>query len=254
MTNSKFRDLHQQLTPLLLANVWDANSAKVMEGLGFQALGTSSAAVAHTLGYEDGEGMPFDELLFIAKRIVATTTIPVSVDIEGGYSREIPEVLANIKKLCDIGVAGINIEDSVVDNGRKLLPVDDFKQKVVAIKEYLQREQMDLFINVRTDTYLLQIPNALTETQKRVEIYESAGADGVFIPCIVNSDDIKTIINGTTLPVNVMCMPDLPAFEELAQLGVKRISMGNFVHSHINNKLKETVRAVQTHQSFKPLF
>ncbi|ELR72397.1 Putative carboxyvinyl-carboxyphosphonate phosphorylmutase [Fulvivirga imtechensis AK7] len=249
-----FKNLHLQSTPLLLANVWDVNSAKTMEDLGFSALGTSSAAVAHTLGYEDGEEMPFEELLFMVKKIAAKVTIPFTVDIEGGYDRDISGIVSNIKKLHDIGAFGINIEDSVIENGRKILPADDFGQKIAAIKKLLHEQQTDIFVNVRTDTYLLPVPEALAETKKRVRIYEEAGADGVFVPCIVNSGDIKEIVSNTGLPVNVMCMPDLPAFNELAQLGVKRISMGNFVHSHMANKLKETAEAIKVYQSFKPLF
>ena len=109
-----FQELHEQDKPLIIGNVWDAASAKAAEKLNFNAIGTSSAAIASMLGYDDGEQMSFSELLYIVKRILASTTLPLTVDIEAGYSRDPVEIANYIKTLADLGVVGINIEDSIV--------------------------------------------------------------------------------------------------------------------------------------------
>src|SRR5688572_26143183 len=113
----QFVKLHLQVEPLLIANVWNAQSARLFEKLKFKALATSSAAVASTLGYSDGEQMSFDEYIFVVKRIRAVTSLPLSVDLEGGYGATADEVVPNIKSLSREGVVGINIEDSTIVNG-----------------------------------------------------------------------------------------------------------------------------------------
>ncbi|MDN5214028.1 isocitrate lyase/phosphoenolpyruvate mutase family protein [Fulvivirgaceae bacterium BMA12] len=251
---TEFLQLHRRDTPLILGNVWDVDSAKIYEQMGFQALGTSSAAIASTLGYEDGEKMTFDELLYQVKRIAANVDIPLSVDIEGGYSRNPEEIIQNIMALHENGVAGINLEDSTVGGSREITPVEDFSEIVKTIKHYFQKHHINIFLNIRTDTYLLGVPFVLENTLERVRAYEEAGADGIFIPGIVSSKDINQVVSATALPVNVMCMPGLPDFDELAALGVKRISMGNFVHEFIHNELRKAIDVIQTNRSFKPLF
>ena len=150
-----FKKLHQQDKPLLIANVWDVSSAKCAEQAGYQALGTSSAAIASVLGYEDGEQMPFDDMAFIVGRIAAVTALPLTVDIEAGYSRD-PEVIAqNIKKLSLLGVVGVNIEDSRVEDTRTLVGRENFCEHLLALKKYLTQLDVEVFINVRSDVFLL---------------------------------------------------------------------------------------------------
>lgn len=115
-----FKQLHHGEEPLLLGNVWNVESAKVYEKLGYKALATSSSAVALSLGYEDGEQMSFEEYLYIIKRIKASVSIPLSVDLESGYG-DIDTIVSNILKLTEIGVSGINIEDTYVTGGTRKL-------------------------------------------------------------------------------------------------------------------------------------
>lgn len=246
-----FMQLHQQSSPLLIANVWNVSSTKIAEKLGFQAIGTSSAAIAADLGYEDGEQLSFDELLYIVGRIKANTRLPLSVDLEAGYSLDTTQIIAHTKQLINLGVAGINLEDSVCQPDRTQVKKESFAKILYEIKSAFKKT---LFINARTDAFVLEHPNALAETIERVQHYEAAGADGIFIPCIVNLHDIKTICQATTLPVNVMCMPDLPNFAELSAAGVQRISMGNFVHYAVQNHLNETLQQIIQQQSFNILF
>ncbi len=251
---NKFSALHQQATALVICNVWDVASAKTAEKLGFNAIGTSSAAIANMLGYEDGEGMSFEEVLFIVKRIVACCDLPLTVDIEAGYSDD-PLTTANyIKALTEAGVVGVNLEDSKVTGARTLLNAEIFADYLSKVRQQLTKGKINIFINVRTDTFLLAQENALVETQKRASLYQSAGADGLFVPCITAVDDIQAVVSATKLPVNVMCMPDLPDFNTLSTLGIKRISMGNFLFDKLQNDFEVTLKNIVNKNCFSPVF
>jgi len=249
-----FKQLHYGQEPLLIGNVWDVPSARIFEQLNFAALGTSSAAIACMLGYEDGEQLAFSELEFVVKRITANTDLPLSVDIEAGYGFEVSIVLENIKRLSSLGVVGINIEDSIVEKGRELVSAEKFGEKVSTLKSGLRENGINIFFNVRSDPFLLGVANPLAETQRRVKVYEQAGADGIFVPCIETEADISKIVQSTDLPINVMCMPNLPDFKTLKRLGVKRISMGNFLHASTEQQLKQSVSKIIEQQSFKSVF
>lgn len=238
-------------TPLVLANAWDVPSAKAAEAAGYSAIGTSSAAIAHMLGYDDGEQMPFEDLLFIIRRIRAASVLPLSVDIEAGYAASAAAVIANVAQLTALGVAGINIEDSrVIAGQRALLPV----AHLAGLLCELRRAFPSLFLNARTDTFLLGHEHALHETIARGHAYAAAGADGLFVPCLTAPGDIHEVAITIDCAVNVMCMPALPDFATLMQLGVRRISMGNFVHGSMQRQLQETLAAIRTQQSFATLF
>jgi 2-methylisocitrate lyase-like PEP mutase family enzyme len=251
----KFKQLHYENIPFLLPNAWDAKSAKVFRDNGFKAVATSSAAVANALGYEDGEQLPFDELLFIVNRILASIDVPLSVDIEGGYSRLGDEVCENIYKLAYAGVAGINIEDSAVTDGtRQLLDAGETAAKINKIKAYCARHGIEIFLNLRTDTYLLGTDGRFEETSKRIEVFEEAGADGIFIPCLTDLDEMEVFCKKTALPVNVMCMPGLPDFESLGKAGIRRISMGPFMFEYLAKQQAAACSQIRESGNFSPLF
>lgn len=250
----KFSQLHQNTTPLLLGNIWDVSSAKLFETAGYKAIGTSSMAVANAFGLEDGEKLEFEALFQLAKRVIKAVNIPFTVDIEGGYSRKINDIVENMKKLHDIGVVGVNLEDTIMADTRQFQSISDFQKILSKIAEDLSKNNIKFFLNIRTDGFLLGMPNALVETLLRIKAYESAGASGIFVPCIITERDIHEVVSATHLPVNVMCMPDLPSFEKLKSLGVKRISAGPFVHSFVNKKTEEAMKAVLQQNNFFPLF
>lgn len=246
-----FNALHHQPQPLLIANVWDASSALAAEQAGYRALGTSSAAIAAMLGYEDGEGMCFDELLFIVTRIRAVTNLPLSVDLEAGYSDTTDGIANHIHRLAASGVVGINLEDSHVVNGvRQLDDAGEFADKLQQLRQMCP----GIFLNVRTDTFLLNTQDALRETLSRGRRYTASGADGFFVPCVRRSEDIATIAREIALPLNVMCIPELADFATLAELGVRRISMGNFVHGALLTQLKDLLNNIQTQGVFAGVF
>lgn len=250
-----FKDLHYQHDPLILGNAWSAQSAKILEQSGYKAIGTSSAAIAHSLGYEDGEVIPFDIYLYLIKCIKRSVTIPVSVDMEAGFGATLTQVVNNISKLMDLGIAGINIEDSTVKDGiRKLENASMFADKLKFITDYIGSSQTDMFVNVRTDTFLLDISDALNETIRRIKLYENLNIDGVFVPGITSDQDIGEVIKSTKLPLNVMCMPALANFDSLKALGVKRISMGNFTNDYIYRELADLSQKIIYEKSFECLF
>jgi len=246
-----FKKLHYQDTPLLLGNVWNVASARILEDNGIQALGTSSSAIADTLGYEDGERIPFSELLFVIGKITRHVKLPLSADIERGYSDDPAVVVKHIEQLHDIGVVGINLEDAV---NRTIVPVEEFRRKLNFIRNELARKNIPLFINARTDTYLLKVPDALNETLLRIKAYQEAGADSIFVPFVRDLSDIRQITAATALPVNVLSMPELPSFNALAEAGVKRISMGGSVYRSLNDHLKKVVYDIGVAGSFAGIF
>tara|TARA_R110000737_G_scaffold226870_2_gene241322 strand:+ start:709 stop:1404 length:696 start_codon:yes stop_codon:yes gene_type:complete len=229
-------------------------STALAEKLGFRAIGTSSFAIASILGYNDGEEMEFSELEYFVERISSVSKLPLSVDLESGYSRRPKKIAENIIRLGNLGVVGINFEDSKVENKRTLLNENEFAKTISEVKELLEKANVDMFLNVRTDTFLLGHSNVIVETKKRIKLYESAGADGIFTPCIEKKTDIEEIVNSTTLPINVMCMPNLPNFDTLEKLGVKRISMGNFLFDKMYSSLEKITQNVLTDKSFNSIF
>ncbi|HEX8658971.1 MAG TPA: isocitrate lyase/phosphoenolpyruvate mutase family protein [Hymenobacter sp.] len=248
-----FAALHHNPQPLLLGNLWDVNSAKLLEATGYEAIGVSSQAAAAAFGYEDGEKMPFELLLHLAQRVTDVVRIPFTVDLEGGYSRTVTGITDNIKRLHGLGVVGVNLEDSLVGETRALRPLPIFQRLLLGIAENLQRSNVRVFLNVRTDAFLLGLPTALAETVNRTGAYENAGADGIFVPGIARAADIAAVVQATRLPVNVMCMPGLPDFAPLAALGVKRISMGPFWFNQVNDHASRLAQRMLADQNFSSL-
>src|SRR5918993_4568737 len=193
---NRFYQLHYQTRPLVLANAWNAKSAHVIEQAGFQAIATSSGAIADSLGYKDGEQIPFDELLYIVKRISCCSSLPVTVDLERGYANDTDTLIDNIQHLIDLGVAGINLEDAEGE--------DLYLRKLTCIRDYLTKTRQSLFINARIDAFLLKHPSPLETTLRRMELYEKAGANGLFVTAIQDEDIIREICSSTALPVNVV--------------------------------------------------
>ncbi len=250
-----FSDLHTQPTPLLIANVWDVSSARAAQRAGFTAIGTSSAAIADMYGYEDGEGLSFAELRHLVQRLRACCPLPLTVDMEYGYGSTAEEITDNVLTMAEHGVVGINLEDSLVQHGRRALrDANEFALLLHACRQQLDHNHLPLFINARTDTFLLGLENAREETLARGMLYAAHGADGLFVPCITQPDDIYAVVDAVPLPLNVMCMPALHDFSTLTSLGVKRISMGNFIHQQCQASSQRLFSSILANQSFKAVF
>jgi 2-methylisocitrate lyase-like PEP mutase family enzyme len=241
-----FYQLHQQYSPFLLANAWNVKSARLIEAAGFPAIATSSGAIADSLGYPDGEQIPFSELLYIVKRIKACTTIPLSVDMERGYSSDLISINQHIQQLLDIGVSGINIEDA---EGEEI-----YLKKLEGIKNYLARTGQQLFINARTDAFLQKLPEPAKTVVRRAKLYENAGADGLFVTGIGDPAIIKEIASAIALPMNVVGNSKLADVEALGASGVKRISMAVIPYRATYAYLEQLTKNIIAKQSLTPLF
>jgi 2-methylisocitrate lyase-like PEP mutase family enzyme len=240
-----FYQAHHQSKPLLIANAWNVKSALIIQNAGYDAIATSSGAIADSLGYKDGEVIPFSELLYIIKRIKACTTIPLSVDLERGYAKEMETLTDNIQHLIDHGVAGINIEDAEGE--------ERYLQKLICIKEYLHQTNQELFINARTDAFLLKLPSPLETTLARIKRYKDAGVDGVFVTGIQDTAIISEICSSTDLPVNVVGVAKLSSIEALAECGVRRISMAGLLYNATYSKMNGMVKTILNEQSLASL-
>lgn len=220
---SDFKKLHDGSKLLHLPNAWDAGSARLFESLGAPAIATTSAGVAWAAGYADGGAMPVEVAIGVAASIARVLTVPLSVDMEYGYSDDADAVAQTVLRLIDVGVAGINLEDGGA--APQLLAA-----KITAIKKLAAQSGKDIFINTRTDVYLKGLApegERVAEVLKRAALYKEAGADSLFVPGICKVDEIKAVVAGAGLPVNVMDWPGVPSADQLHQLGVRRLSAGS---------------------------
>ncbi|OJV82714.1 MAG: hypothetical protein BGO34_17535 [Bacteroidia bacterium 44-10] len=250
-----FIKLHSGDEPFILGNVWDAKSAQLAEKAGYKAVGISGHAIAENLGYRDGEDMSFDELLFVVGKVIKSVSIPVSVDIDGGYGRSIGKVNEHVGQLVKMGASGINIEDSVVkDKKRSLVEAGKFAKIIEGIRTFLTEQKSKLFVNVRVDAYVTKQPNPLEETLKRAKLFEEAGADGIFVPLLSDDKEITKVVQSTKLPFNAYLQPGTPSFSRLKQIGVKRISSGAAVHAQSYAKAYELYSLLLNQKRFGKLF
>jgi len=249
-----FSQLHQQETPLLLGNSWDVTSAQAYQEAGYQAVATSSAALANILGYEDGEKIPFHLLHDMVLRMKQKIMVPFSVDLERGYGRNEEQIVRNIEQLVEAGIAGVNLEDGLVRAEKLLQPISDFQRVISAIAEKLNKKGLSIFINARTDAFLFKVDKPLEESMKRVKAFEEAGANGVFVPLLSAEDDIRAVVESTSLPLNVLASSTLPNFARLAELGVKRVSLGSTVFRQLQRQMTARIIEIKNSGSVVSLF
>ena len=233
-----FRDLHKGAPLLRLPNAWDAGSAALIASLGATAIASSSAGVAWALGYPDGRVLPIDEAIGATARIVRVVKVPVTVDIENGYSDDPRTVADNVMRLVELGVAGINIEDG--PDKPTILAA-----KIDAIRNVVSKAGSDLFINARTDVFLASLvekPKLVEESVTRANLYARSGADGIFLPGVSAQADIRTVVASIALPLNVMALPGLADAEALGKLGVRRLSAGSGIAQVLWAKAEELAK------------
>ena len=225
----EFRQLHNLGQPLLLVNAWDAASARLLESSGVRAIATTSAAMAWSLGYPDGERMPSAELIVACERICRIVNIPVSVDIEGGFGETIADVCANMRALLHIGVVGINIEDGVDSRTGNLHSSSRLAARITAIRAVADQAGVPLFINARIDTWFaprLEPASRYDETMARAQAYIDSGADGIFVPGVDDIDEIARLSRTIPRPLNIYVGRNTPSVAALARVNVRRVSLG----------------------------
>lgn len=213
------RDLHRSGL-LILPNAWDGASAALMRSLGAKAIATTSAGVAWSLGWPDGDALPVERVAQATRDIVrAAQGLPVSVDFEGGYSEDPAKVAAAARTVVEAGAQGINIEDGGGAPER-------LAAKIAAIRAAVGAE---LFINARCDVWLRGVGEAdgrVAEAARRAAIYRAAGADGLFTPRLTEEAGIAKLVEATEMPLNLLACPGLPDAKRLETLGVRRLSAG----------------------------
>jgi 2-methylisocitrate lyase-like PEP mutase family enzyme len=224
-----FAQLHDDF--LILPNAWDAGSARLMQHAGAKAIATSSAAVAWTHGYADGEAMPPELALQTIRAMAAATDLPVSADIEAGYASDASAAANRAAEVLDAGAVGINIEDST--GAPELLAA-----KIEAIQKAAQRKSAKIWINARVDVFLKGLMKGeagLKESIRRGKLYADAGASSIFVPAVVDSASLKELTSSIRLPFNALAWPGLPDASELKTLGVKRLSAGSGIGLRAND-------------------
>jgi 2-methylisocitrate lyase-like PEP mutase family enzyme len=227
-----FRKLHEEGL-LVLPNAWNAGTARLIESLGAKAIATSSAAVAWSHGYADGDHLPVPLLVETVSEIARVVKVPITVDVEGGYATDPSQAAATVAAVIDAGGVGINIEDGSGDPG--LLGA-----KIERVKATASRLGVDVFVNARTDVYLKNLvptERRLEETLARAGRYRAAGADGIFVPGVTDPGEIRTIASAVGLPLNVLARAGLPPASELVPLGVRRLSAGSGIGTAVFGRI-----------------
>lgn len=225
-----FHNLHVKGNPLILFNIWDAGSAIAVSNTGARAIATGSWSVAAAFGFEDGEKIPLPLVLDNIKRIVKATDLPVSIDIESGYGKTPADVEQTIKSVIEAGAIGINLEDQNIANSN-LYTIEQQCERIKATRTAADKLAMPLFINARCDIFLQldaseHTTSHLDKALERAVAYQNAGASGFFVPGLREQSLIENLCGKLELPVNIMMTKDSLSHQQLASLGVARISHG----------------------------
>lgn len=260
MTNrdlaAAFRRLHrpQDGAILVLPNAWDALSARVIEHAGARAVATTSAGVSWALGRPDGQAVSRADMIEAVRRIVRTVRVPVTADVESGYGTGAPEeVEETVHAVVDAGAVGINLEDAPGRAGEPLLSPREHQARLAAARA---AGGPDLFINARVDVYLRQVgpeSGRLDETIRRARAYADGGADGVFVPGVRDAATIRRLVEAIGVPVNILAGPGAPTVEELARLGVARVSVGPAIAGAAMARIRDAARELLTAGTYSAL-
>jgi 2-methylisocitrate lyase-like PEP mutase family enzyme len=229
-TADQFRALHIPGKPLVLFNIWDAGSARAVTAAGAKALATGSWSVAHANGYDDGEQTPLDLAIDNLRRIVCTTHLPVSIDLESGYGATAEGVGNAVRLAIQAGAIGCNLEDSIPGSERLRTTVDQ-ADRIRKTRCASEAAKIHFFINARTDVFFQQPANRhddsmLAEVIERAHICAQAGADGLFVPGLTNLTLIARLAQASPLPINIMVVDSTSPLSALAEQGIARVSHG----------------------------
>ncbi|MGW3913202.1 isocitrate lyase/PEP mutase family protein [Streptomyces sp. NPDC005070] len=237
-----FRALHVPGRPLVLANAWDAVSARIVEDAGAAAVATTSAGLAWTLGAADGDRLDREDAFAAVARIAAVVRVPVSADIESGYASDATGVGDTVRAVLAAGAVGVNIEDALYEEGAgPLRPRAEQAERVAAVRAAADAAGVPLFVNARIDTFL-RGAGGVEETLERAAAFLAAGADGVFVPGTVDPVTVKALVEGIEGPLNILVGPGASSVDELAALGVARISAGSSIAAAAHALVRRAAR------------
>jgi 2-methylisocitrate lyase-like PEP mutase family enzyme len=225
-----FQRLQDGSRVLVLPNAWDAASARIFKEAGFAAVGTTSAGIAWSLGYPDGEKVTRGEMVEATRRIARSVDVPVTADIEGGYGRTADEVFLTVEAVISAGAIGVNLEDGTGDPDEPLRNLPEQVERVRAAREAASSAGVEIVLNARTDVYWLAVGEEhgrLAHAVERANTYREAGADCLFVPGVGNPETVGVLSREITGPLNVLAGPSTPPVAELEALGVARLSVGS---------------------------
>jgi 2-methylisocitrate lyase-like PEP mutase family enzyme len=243
----QFKKLHDDKSTFLIPNPWDIASAKILEHFGFKALATSSAALALTNGVPDNS-LSLEMTLIHLKEIVSATELPVSADLGNGFFDKPENIYDTILKASETGIVGASIEDT---NSNKCYPFELAVERIKAASEATKSLNFPFMLTARAENYFIGNPN-LEDTIKRLQAYQTAGADILFAPGIILKEDIQSIISSIDKPLNVL-MGIKGAnmnLEVLSELGVKRVSLGASLYRTTMNSFIETIQQIKKTEQF----
>jgi 2-methylisocitrate lyase-like PEP mutase family enzyme len=222
--------MHQSTEILVLANAWDVPSALIFEQAGFPAIGTTSAGIALSLGYPDGQNISRDEMLQVVARIARSVSIPVTADMEAGYGESATEIADTITRMLSTGAIGLNLEDSTKRPENPLYDVATQVRKIATIRKLGDLLEVPLVINARTDVLFAGKGDTairLREAIARGREYLKAGADCFFPVGATDPHTISEIVTQVPGPINILATNNVPPIAELKRLGVRRVSVGS---------------------------
>ncbi len=247
------RALHHGDRLLLLPNIWDPGGARMLESLGYPAVATASAAVAYSLGYDDGEQITLDAMLDVVGRVAASVKVPVTADMEGGYAQLPRDVAENMRRVLRAGAVGINLEDSSRE-GEVLFDVDLQCERIQAVREMAQEEGVPLVINARTDVYLPRVAMAENErfdqALQRAKAYLEAGADCFYPIMLGDLETLKKLYEAIQAPINVFAPTCRATLRELEDAGIARLSLGPGLMRASLTRMREIAVELQSYGSF----
>lgn len=226
----QFRKLHHGPRMLLLPNAWDVASARILEECGHPAIATTSAGIAYSLGYPDGQRISRDEMLEVVGRIARAVRLPITADLEAGYGTTIKEMAETVKAAIEAGAIGMNLEDVTGDDESSQVALSLQIEKIHAIRDTAASLGVPFVLNARTDIYLMPIGPESTRFERTVErlrAYRGAGADCLFAPGVYDRDTITKLVKAVDAPLNILANPACPPLAELETIGVARVSAGS---------------------------
>jgi 2-methylisocitrate lyase-like PEP mutase family enzyme len=225
-----FRKLHHGPRMLLLPNAWDVASARILEECGHPAIATTSAGIAYSLGYPDGQRLSRGEMLEVVGRIARAVRVPVTADLEAGYGTSVREMAETVRAAIEAGAIGMNLEDVTGDDESSQVAISLQVEKIRVIRETAASLGVLFVLNARTDIYLMPIgpePTRFERTVERLRAYRGAGADCLFAPGLYDRDTIVKLVKAVEAPLNILATPACPPLAELEKIGVARVSAGS---------------------------
>ena len=251
-----FRAMHMSGDILLLPNVWDVASARIIEAAGFPAIATTSAGVAFAHGFPDGEKIPPDRMIAAIADIAAGVRVPVTADVEAGYGSKPENAAWTARHVIESGAVGMNFEDATGDTAKPLVDLPLQIDRIRAIRETADKLGVPLVLNARTDVYLLQVgepAKRYDEAVRRLQAFRDAGADCVFVPGLRDSATIGRVVADLRCPVNILAGPGSPSVSELTALGVRRISLGSGPMRATLGLLRRLAEELRTKGTYSPM-